>query len=694
MYSRIKRFLFVLIVILAVIGSSFQAFAATSGTHTPVEGVTVYVSGATDNSMSSGAITVTAKGSAGILGYGASSKTATITITNESNNTATLSFDWTASSVNQLTIDGTVYSGTSGSFSKVMEAKASITATIVTAKNSTTNTLKMSNFAITAAAASSNITFKHNTLGSITVDSATTPSGTTKEIQLSGAALVATPVSGAVFVGWVDGDNKIISTSASFTYQPDGDTTVTAAFASASTAAWFAVNGTYLVNDLSTATRLGETVVLAANGTLPTGNYTIPAGITLLIPYDNANTLCTTTPNVTTGSTKPTAFRTLTMADGASITVYGGLSVSGTQSATQHYNGSPIGPVGVINMKDGSSITVESGGKLYAWGYIYNQTKDSKKATVIIKSGGTIYEDFQVRDWRGGSYTLGMQDNSNRLFPFSQYYVQNVQVPMKLEAGAVETCVMSVDVSYVGVQTSAVPFIAPSGDCMFKLTDGYIIKDYQESTDRLIVDSYGDLSLSPYTITVKANAVMSVTLKTENYALPINGNLTLNIESGTVNLTQDLAMLPGAKIKIAGGAICTLSGDAKVYIYDLDVWDKFCFSGATIKPVYYAYDNTANIRTALTADASIEVNGTLDASNGYLYTTSGGAKIYSTGKGVIKVRPGTETKTYQVIQGSSYSNDACTAIPITSALLQNQDSSTVATALSAGTYTYIAATKQ
>lgn len=36
---------------------------ASSGTHEPVKGVTVSVSGATDNSMSNGAVTVTAKGS-------------------------------------------------------------------------------------------------------------------------------------------------------------------------------------------------------------------------------------------------------------------------------------------------------------------------------------------------------------------------------------------------------------------------------------------------------------------------------------------------------------------------------------------------------------------------------------------------------------------------------------------------------
>ena len=64
----------------------FPVMKASSGTYTPVTGVTVGVSGATNTSHSSGTVTVTAKGSGGILGFGASAKTATITVTNSSSN--------------------------------------------------------------------------------------------------------------------------------------------------------------------------------------------------------------------------------------------------------------------------------------------------------------------------------------------------------------------------------------------------------------------------------------------------------------------------------------------------------------------------------------------------------------------------------------------------------------------------------
>ncbi|MBQ1520966.1 MAG: InlB B-repeat-containing protein, partial [Clostridia bacterium] len=60
--------------------------------------------------------------------------------------------------------------------------------------------------------------------------------------------------------------------------------------------------------------------------------YIIPSGVTLLVPFDDAGTAYTTTPAVVYGShSNPTAFKTLTMAAGTSITVQNGgaICVSG-----------------------------------------------------------------------------------------------------------------------------------------------------------------------------------------------------------------------------------------------------------------------------------------------------------------------------------------------------------------------------
>ena len=721
MYSKIKRLFLILFAVFAVICFSFQAFAAASGTHTPVAGVTVSVSGATDNSMSGGAVTVTAKGSAGVLGFGASAKTATITIYNNSDNTATLSFDWAATSVNQLKIDGEVYSGTNGKFSKALGSGENFVITITTAKNGTTNKLVMSNFSLVAAAAQSTVTLGsfNTSLGTATVGGSSSATGSSSD----GVELIATPKSGINFLGWVNVDTGAILEVTNNIYFPMENVTVIPAFASSSTGAWFKV-GANLFNDLNDACEYAvqsksSTIILAADGTLPTGNYIIPAGVTLLIPYNDANTLCTTEPTITesNGTASASAYRMLTMASGAHITVRGAISVSG-----QQYCSRPIGAVsgkyGVIEMAQGSSITVESGGNLYAWGYIAGvkgSNNSVSQGTITIKAGGTVYEDFQVVDWRGGSAASSMIDNSNKVFPMSQYYVQNVQVPMTLESGATEITFTSVKVTLVGIQSAPVIFIGDDG--MFVLgNNSAVTKDYDEATDRLILTvEKGSVELGSVNMNIKISLIGSAKIYSENYVLPLSNNISIVAKSNTaLSAKNDIAMLPGSQIVLEEGSSLNITS-GNFYIYDLDEWTYDTTSDAMVSKlngntynnggytsefnwvmaaVPYAHDRVMTRTTADLTDASIEVNGTITVSNGaYVYTTSGGANIYSTGNGKIEFKGavGTAQKTYQAVAtGSDRTGVDYCDIPIIAAMLKNGDGSYTETAgtTTATAYTY------
>ena len=655
---------------------------AASGSHNPVTGVTVGVSGATDNSMSNGAVTVTAKGSGGIFGIGASAKTATITIYNETGATSEISFNWTATSVNKLVIDGTTYSGSSGAFSKVMNAGEKFTITITTAKNSTVNKLVMNNFAATTAKAESNVTFDYDgSLGSITVAGAAVADGGVVAVPVSGAAIVATPASGVTFLGWIDmADHQIISKDASTTLKPVGDMTVMPVFAK--TSAWFYVNNSFLYEGLSAATTAASSasnkvVILANNGTVPAGNYTIPAGVTLLIPYNATNTLCTTAPTcVEKGDSEanyvtPTAYRTLTLASGANITVNGAISVSGSQYAGQAKGaGVTTGPLGFIKTQSDSSITVNSGANLYVWGYI------TGSGTVTVKNGGTVYEDFQVMDWRGGTAVSNMIDNSNRVFPMSQYYIQNVEVPMTLEAGATENGYMSVTITLAGVQGSAVPFIGPNG--MFNIVSGSVTKDYDETTDRLIVTADGEVTMKSLSISMKLSILGSATINSSKYTLPITNNLTLRIKEGAnITITQDIALLPGAELIVDAGAKGTLGKGNIIYIYDATEWalGNFVYMNVKVNTLKYIPGKPSSVPFHdANADAKVHIAGTIDASQGYVYTTASGAVITAEDGAVVKLNPGTSTKTYQAVQGGSDNKQITyTEIPVKTAKLGNTE---------------------
>ena len=676
-------------------------------TQTVLDGDVSVTDSANSNTVSGGTVTIKAAGSL------VSRKTNNITITNETSDTATLSFDYSAVTYYSFTIAGATASA-SGTYSVLLAPGASLSMVLVSNSgfSNRTATLTLSNFSLTVAAASSSVSFEYDsTMGSVTVDGEAVSSGTSKDISLStGATLVASANSGATFHGWVDTEGKILSTDATYALSPAGDMTVKAVFIGANSAPHFMVGGTsqksqstgllglskryyytvsgsYIFDDLNKAAQFAGTnasnkaVVLMNSATLPAGDYTIPSGVTLLIPFDSANTMYTTEavstaePESTDGGwVAPTVYRKLTLAQGANITVNGAISVSAQHTNTnggKEHGGSPTGPCSYIEMADNTSITVNNGGALYAYGYIYGN------GSVTAKSGATVFENFQITDFRGGSQATDME---NGVFPVSQYYVQNIEVPLTLEYGSSEHSYTTINMS--GSEFgSSVAFIAGS-DAMFNLTSGSVTKRYDGTTDRLYIELDGDMTVSPINLTVGTS-----TINSKNYELPVNNNFSILVKDGSnIHMEQDIAMLPGSEITIEEGAKCTFGDNQNAYIYDLDEWGNYCGAAdKVIIPVAYAPGRTYTRTAADLTDATILVNGTVDASNCNIYTTAGGANIYSTGAGKVLARPGTQTVTYQLLQKTV----TYVEIPLTSAKLKNADGTYQETTKTSGTYDYI-----
>ena len=611
---------------------------------------------------SSGTVTVTATGSV------ISKKTATITITNSSTESATISFDYSASTYNSFTVNGATASAT-GTCSVQLDAGSSVT--VVLKSNSglsnRTATVVLSNFTYTAAKETSTITFDYDSaLGSVTVDSSTVADGGVVEISKDGSTLTATPATGVTFLGWTDGDGIILSTDATFTYNPFNDGSVKAVFTKGT--ACFGVGSVFLSDNLTLAINYAQSsginvVFLANNGILPAGNYNIPAGVTLLIPFDSANTLYTNKPDyityVDSGYTQPTAYRTLTMASGANLTIDGSLNLSakhiGMSGASVGKGNAPTGTVSFVKMQENSNITINNGGSLYAYGYI------TGSGNVVANSGATVYEYFQVGDFPGGSNTTELTGDGKRVFLFSQYYIQNIEVPLRLYSGAHEVAVATVDTGVMDT-TSTLTFISNS-NAMFNLSSGYAVKYYDGANDRLVIDLYGDVTMSP--IQMEMGTTMgTTTINSEEYELPITNSITLNAKSGSsFTINQNLALFPGAEINIDEGATGKLGTGISVFVYDVDSWGKYIFAGNSNNVRFlappYAPGRTYTRTEANLKDAAVCVNGTFDAIAGFIYTTSnatgaatslttdGGANIYSTDNGRIYITPSSTVTTYQ-----------------------------------------------
>ena len=666
MKSTLKRFLSLVLcmcMVMALLPNvTMTAFAATSGTVTGLadENIGLSFTGDADDAWSANGTSIIGAATSTGGTCGDTSYKSTLTITNKKSTTATLSFDYSIEqNSGKIQVDGTEVSS-GASFTKELAANESVKVYIQSGSTSAATKITLTNVVLVSDV-NATATFVPAENGTYTVDGKLiTEEYSNTQSSMTAYQVVATPADGYQFLGWYNlTTGKCIATAATTALNIESDCIVTAKFVSKSLALF--ETGGQRFADLNEAVAYAQAngqskITLATDGSI-SGTYTIPAGITLLIPFDEAGTLYTDAPAAirTAPASKP--FRTLTMSEGASITVNGAISLGGRYyAAGGSEQGRPVGDYGYIKMADNSSITVKNGGNLYAWGFI------SGSGSVLAESGATVYEFYQIADFRGGTASSNM---GNKVFPFSQYFVQNIEVPLTLNAGANEQVYSGV-YAMKTTYTTAINFIGDTG--MFKVKSGSFTKDYDEKTDRLILSVNGEAELN--TLSLK---LASMSVNSASYVLPITNNITINIQSGNVTINQDAALLAGVEVNIAEGAGLTVANGKNIYFYDSDEWnsDNFVWGPCKFKSVAYAPGKAYNRSNNDLVDAKMDVNGSVTAI-GAIYTTGSGADICSsngTGKYIQQGVPGTATATYQY---NANGNKAVT-IPITPAKLHNAD---------------------
>ena len=625
---------------------------------------------------------------------------ATVTMTNKSSGEAVLSFACEQDGDGGQVDVGSTTKFDAVSYSVTLAAGDSLTVKVSTpATEGNNRTFKMSGISLISTSAKFDVTVEYDeTLGSVKYGDTVVDNGFKAEdvSPADGVTLVATPANGAAFFAWVDSATGLtLSPDATYTCQPTGDVTVKAVFTKTdgSSTAWFSAGtAAVLYDDLNKAIAAAqqasaEYVVLKSSGILAPGTYTIPANIKLLIPYDVDNTHSGSDPDTekmpSSGWLTPEPFRTLTMADGAVIKVENKASI---EVAANHYashggkdfGGRPVHYYGHIVMQGQSRIELESGANLYAWGYITGSTE----AKVIAKSGSTIYEKMQVADYRGGSATTPI--TSAGVFPFSQYYIQNVEVKEVIQSGANLICHAAI-YAY-SIQNNTVNFMgADSGNSspMFALgADSQAVKYYDPTTDRLIVDVSGSFSF---------NSISLMGYNTQNFVLPLQQNLTINIKSGAVaTVNQDIMLQPGCQINIDNGATLKVASGKNVHLMDTAEWGTFC--SASPRPlVQITYvpstSNKLPVTRTLNNDAKVYVNGTVII-EGQIYASAGHASIVSSGDTGVITFTSAVNATTSIKQCKTNDKNGVFEIPMYSAVLTNTDGTTVDTTGTAAGTTY------
>lgn len=514
-----------------------------------------------------------------------------------------------------------------------------------------------------------------------------------KEIETKGdIVLKAKPAPDYKFFGWYekDGDNEVY-----FSY--DQNDTISIVQTKTIYAKFIPSNwATYIVKGEDkryfefdkaeeAAASSSKVFLPITDGIVPykKGGYSIRSGVTLLIPYEGTYRNVTSTPDWYDDNSgkAPKSFRTLTLAAGVKVTVNGAINVNAKLRSLQNTNGAQSGESGMINMQEGSTITLNNGANLYCWGIIYG------KGEITANYGATVYESFQVNDYPGGKIMAPAIPGINptgqyqefidyKVFPVRIFCFPNIQSKLHLHYGATEK--VATAFASLGLQKDII-FISKS-EGLFTITSegSSITKWYDINEDVQHFELRGDANLKSVQFEAGVTTLsLSRTINSANYILPFTHNMRITLlpkenGNGIVNVTEDIAILPGAKISVGKNVTVKIAEDKALYVYDIDQWENnYTFANGVNKSVVYnrsktiSYDKT---KGALT-DAIFEVAGTIEI-NGALYTTSSGADIKGVdgGKVIFATQP---PQTLPTICQFIQSNTTYPEIPITAAQLHN-----------------------
>jgi hypothetical protein len=438
--------------------------------------------------------------------------------------------------------------------------------------------------------------------------------------------------------------------------------------------------------------------------TLPAGYYTLPAKATIVVPMSDEqakeinlvplhitfNDIHSENPYV---ENFPQEFRRLTFAEGVNMEVFGDIEVTCTQLASNEaYTSQPVGPYGRLVLAPGSHITLQSGSNLRAWGFVTGDGTIGKDGTYLsgeidARRGANVYEMFQLGDWKGATTSVaitGMMGNEEiakkKIFPVTQYFIQNIESPVKYHPGAILSTSATVSEGIQGFGGISVTMNAPDIKIVSVTPDQAIfLMDQEADAENTWVRKWYDVKNDVQTYEVNSGAHIGsmvldmgrlslagfdvpVQLNSAKYDLPITSNMKIHLLTGEMDFLQNTSLLPGAEVEVDKESTVSVSMseeelEAKnnnedrvyytgaLYVYDKQDWDKYAYckeytgkkfvsSTAYTKTVRYApsWNGQPTIRNEqeCPASAAINVHGTFQTATGFVYTSEHGANIFST----------------------------------------------------------------
>ena len=401
----------------------------------------------------------------------------------------------------------------------------------------------------------------------------------------------ATAKDGCQFYGWFDGSDKLLSRENTYTCVAKAGITLVAKFGNYE--AWNMDTGE--MGELASVVpgaRSGDTVLLTKDTTI-SKDLIIPTDVTLVVPCsavdtgNRENVPPQGTDTRTTLGRNGTLYRTLTIAEGKTLTVNGTLVINAVvgRQKSGHFDQDINGGYGCV--VNNGTIDIRSGGAVDAFGLI-----EGESGNVTVQSGGTLTDLYVVINWRGGSQAGVMY--SEKVYPMNEYKADNISSTITVRSGGTYSGFVRM---YAGdVYTDArFPQVDNSNGLIRLKDNATLIK--KVSTD----------GREHYTITGGADFAGSslnvgISLTTTEFIYPFNGIYDFELKNGEYAFTEDFKFMPGATVTTSKANLTVNEGKTVVF------YDKFEDVENTDSTQYPANRSAATLK--LSDDSSLTVNGT------------------------------------------------------------------------------------
>lgn len=298
--------------------------------------------------------------------------------------------------------------------------------------------------------------------------------------------------------------------------------------------------------------------------------YTVPAGVTLRLPYaldgyDRKLAELSDAPSRFYADPAD-GYNALVIGENTTLTVYGTLSVGGIvgypatyNAANPVYQGHTSAAHALLTL-DGT-LNIASGGTLEVNGYVVGSGQ------LNVLSGGTSKLPFIVKDYRGGTNTTNIFYEGYA--PFNIYEMPNIMTNYTIHYGANE---IAYAMLYASSNYQESEVVAIGADGIIRVDEGgYVVKKTNKIDNpranagngepafefRTALDIYGGGTDGAMSLKV---SVITVTTAGKYLAIPYTYS-SITLHDGDYYLYNMYKIMPGASLNVASSATLTIFND-------------------------------------------------------------------------------------------------------------------------------------